>query len=844
MENKEQKNEKNLQDREKEANNNIQNFIAEFKNLFANLFNNISTENKKFLSNSLIEDFKSKFLTTNFTDLLTEEIKSELGKIFLENYFLFKTEDNLESYLILLIDILPIIFSMYSQKDLYYIDKLKENKENKIINSILNENLIIEKYFIFLGNDIEKLEDNKDFNNFLIKPDFVKIEELLNTIKTANSYVENYNLILDLIFILIIRNSDIKYLSIHIANLDNLIGLNPIVSFKIIIYQCLIYVNLPCNQKNFNILLGNSIKFILSEANSLSRRMNELLYDDKFTDFEYNIETKSKKINLEEFNFLRVNFFPLLNFIFKIYLTNKNQIDNKDTQFIYNFYFSLFSDKDFLINPKNVNFLHIINFDSNQVMKRIYKRLEKYVEENEDNENEDTIKENNNNNTSKEFNQNLDHKINYSYNLLAFVCDITEFIYSKFHIMPESFGENSILKVDLDPFVAYEDKYKPLFFLEFLRTEKIFFNNCITNISNFIKFSVFHNEFKNKHQEKIKKLTEESDDIYNLLQPFNTLGLNIFIWICWKTSTNFSSKEKQNINTNLNLDKTKKFINLCYSKVKIFDSILPVSAFLLKSSQNFKYMAFELLFDCLDIIELGSIRDLHMLKNYSYDDIYLDLLEFVGGPDPAKKRQKVAKEFNKLLYILSDEVKKKLILFILNENLKPNKFINDQMNAFILHSLRNLLNDILKKKEEKESELFEEKFLKEIISLSVTTKVFVIDIFEVICQGQNFIQFCILSDKKSFKGSLNICNKDYLNVLEKENERVLYFVNKWNNEGDEQKMKQVTIDTSDINTVTDAAEKRKELMGDFDKRKNQGLITQGLIAHINDFVFKCKKELN
>lgn len=895
---------------EENININLTNFTNDFKNLFTSLFNKISVEDKKFLESKEIENFKEKYSKANFHEFLNEKNnKAEVGKILIDNFLIFEKGDNLESYLILLIDIIPIIFLLYSQRDFYYTNfdnKNQDGNNNDEIKSILNENLIMEKYYLFLGNKIalkysngeNNIDNSSNYYNLLIKPEFPKVEDFLNSIDIKNNEIieENYNTILDLIFLMIIRESDIKYLSIYIGNLNQyLSGVNPIISFKIIIFLSLVYVNknLPSNWRNFNIFLGYTIEFFLSEANSLSRRINELLYEDKFTDFEYNMNTKTKKINFEELFFLRENFFPLLNFIFKVFITNKSEVinlnnsnknsiinlSNKDDQNIYKLYLNLFSQKDFLLDPKNLRFVHIANFDNNEILKRIYKRLEKYVDDNDKEEINDILnnKENpfeatnkkdyteNNNNNEKE--KILDTKINHSYHLISFICDIIEFIYSKFHIMPEIFGENFEIKVDLDPFIAYEDKYKPLFFYDFLQIAKIYFNNCITNISNFINFTVFHNEFKNKHSDKIKDLTGNSEDIYNLFNPFNFLGFNIMFWICWKTATKFSKekiqispKESENSNEKFfqkifYFNKNKQFINLSYSKIKIFDSILPIAAYLLKCSQNFKYMAFELIFDCLDILEDKSIEDLHLLRNYSYDDIYKDLLEFVGGPDPAKKRQIIAKEFNRLLYPLSDQVKKKLILFLLNENLKPNKFINDQMNSFILHNLRLLLKENLNEVERvnnlsdkeillKNNALFEEKFLKEIITLSVTTKVFVIDIFEVICQGENLIQFLILMDKKNFKGGLNIYNKNYLEILEKENSRILYFVHKWNNSNDEEKMKQVTIDTSEIKTCTDASEKRKELMSDFDRRKSQGLITEGLISHINDFIFKCKKDLS
>ena len=62
-------------------------FLVDFKNLFENLYNITLKENKKFLENSIIENFNANYLRYNFNEnnLLTEEIKTEIGKILIEN---------------------------------------------------------------------------------------------------------------------------------------------------------------------------------------------------------------------------------------------------------------------------------------------------------------------------------------------------------------------------------------------------------------------------------------------------------------------------------------------------------------------------------------------------------------------------------------------------------------------------------------------------------------------------------------------------------------------------------------------------------------------------------------
>lgn len=820
-------------------------FLTELQNLFSELMNKYRTEKSENLEYSTIENFKNKYQNINTDNSGVSTFKNDLITILFKNYFEYKQENNLELYYNLFIDILEILFKLYFQSEF----KCDNNDDNNINEenfykkfNIFDEYISPYKIFLLIGLNINGFLENRIFSELLDSKnvDFSH-EKILFYLYEAKEF-SYFNLILDLFLLDMLSYCDMKLLSIYIQNLSSKGVSSSIVAFKIVLFNILIYSNMHHNIKVFNLILSNIMKVIMNEAESTSRKMNEMLYDEKFNDFDFNIDNPVRKINIEEHKFLLNNFFPLLIYLLKIMMMKNNsalKIKSERMKILY----EAFSKKDFIND--NIKNIYISNFDSPFVLKKIYDFLEFKLDQ------EDIYNANDNEkNFNLEKNKILDDEINASYYILSFICDMIEFIYSRFHFLPESFSFSQEISININPFISYNLHNTPKFCEKFYHLILSYFQNSITNITNFIKFYITQQEIKTKFMEKINKLIEKSENIYNIYEPLNHLGVNIIIWICWKIQKNeeiyFEDKKYNNLFE-------KKIFNLAYSKIKIFDTILPVCSYLIKRSQNYKYMGFEILFDTLQFLDENSISDLKMLKNYSYEDIYKDLLEFIGGPDPQQKRTKISKMFNKLLFILSDEMKKNLLLYILRENLRENVPINDQMNAFIIHCLRNLLNDFINENLKKsqvdkilKSGLFEEKFLKEIISLTITTKLFVIDTFEIIGQGINFIQFCLLKDKLIFEGKLKIYYNPYLVSVEKELEKILYFIQKWNSASDEDKMKQIKVDTSDFNNLPShrLSAKREELQNSFNQRKNQGLITQNLIHHINDFIFKCKKELD
>ncbi len=835
-------------DKESKENNdnkiNNEDFLVELKKLFQLSYNNYINEKKEYLENSIIEGFKQKYTKINIEELKDINFKFNLIEILLEYYFMFLKKSNLEIYFNLIIELIEIFFNVYSKKQLQHVpDKelldilgLDINHEFK---NIFENTIDLEKIFIFTGLNLKTEENNikRKFSE-IIKSEKIShfsFKEILEIFYNEKNFEDYYNLIIDIIFVELSRNSDPKFLSLYLNNLSNLEVKDSIISWKIILFNMMVYSKIKVNYKIFNSILSSIIKIINNEAEALSRRMNEILYNDKFTDFEFNMDKNIKKLNKDEYNFLLENLFTFLNFVIKFFLIKRNN-DSKNNSFLKSNFKSSFKNKGFI--RENYSNLCLVDLSDSNIKYKLYQLIDAKL----------GIEQENKNNI--EFNNVLNEDLYYSYNIFAFCLDIIEFIYRKFHLLPESFSDNSNIYIEVNPFIVYNSANSPKDFGKFIYLIMEIAQKAIGNFPNFINFYISQQEIKTEHLEKIKELNEVSDSVYEIYEPFNHLGLSILIWICWKKQKNSFDMDYLNVNTE-EKNPNKKFFCLVLSKMSLFDSILPVISYLIKRSQNYKYMGFEMLFDFLSILDDGSIDNLKLLKNYSYEDVYKDILEYVGGIDPPNKRTEMSKRINNLISVLSDEMKKQLILYLLRENLKENIPINDQKNSFIIYNLRIFLNnfcDKCQKENNKEkilkSSLFEEAFLKEIISLTVTTRLFVIDIFEIICQGVNFIQFCIIKDKTIFSGNLNIYNKSYLDSLEKEIEKILFFIQKWNNSNDDEKMKQVKIDTTELHTVTDFAEKRKELQNNFDLRKNQGLIAQNLIMHLNNFIFKCKREIN
>jgi hypothetical protein len=258
---------------------------------------------------------------------------------------------------------------------------------------------------------------------------------------------------------------------------------------------------------------------------------------------------------------------------------------------------------------------------------------------------------------------------------------------------------------------------------------------------------------------------------------------------------------------------------------------------LLKRGQNYRLIGIELLDELVENVEVNSIERITCFKYYSYDDVIIDLLEFIGGPDLEIKRNYVSKNFLKFIKILSHEAKKDLFTLLLNDILKLNtKNINDAKSAFIIFSLKCLLTEYIKKSEIENNSMFQFKFLNDIINLSVNHDLFVIDILESISQGINFLHFILIQDKIIFNGNLGFYNKTYLYEQDKKLGMVGKLIEKWVNSTDEEKMKHVNIDTSEFGFVNNFAEKREELKQSFNLRKNQALMCLSMINNAEKLI--------
>jgi hypothetical protein len=395
----------------------------------------------------------------------------------------------------------------------------------------------------------------------------------------------------------------------------------------------------------------------------------------------------------------------------------------------------------------------------------------------------------------------------------------------------------------LNPFLIFKENIRPKNYFDFINLVESIIQQITPNFMNLIEIFLKVTDIKNYNEEKIKEIEKESEDSnYFIFESFNPVGFSVLTWIMWK---------EQKINFDLN---RKNYFPILYSNKFLLDICLPIIAALIKRAQNFKFIGMELLYDILNILNEKVIEDMRLLKHYSFEDVFRDLLQFIGGPDPEPKRIFVTKNILKYVKVLTDEAKKEFFLFLLKDNLKENSAgnINDAEVSFIIYTLKNYISEELRKKDfSKENEMvslslsiFDEKFLKEIIETTLNEQLFVIDIFETLSQGMNFAHFIIIQDKINFKGKLNIYNKNYLYHLQKKIDVISNLIEKWVRSTDQEKMKHVRIDTSELSMMTSMSEKREELQKSFELRKNQAMLCLNMVSNLDRLISDKLKSIN
>ena len=95
-----------------------------------------------------------------------------------------------------------------------------------------------------------------------------------------------------------------------------------------------------------------------------------------------------------------------------------------------------------------------------------------------------------------------------------------------------------------------------------------------------------------------------------------------------------------------------KFKSLLYSPLYIFDIQLPLIASLLKTGHSLRYIAIEWLIEMTSQFREELVPSMKSLKHYSYDDIFNDILDFIGSGENDTMRRYVNSKLKNFINIL------------------------------------------------------------------------------------------------------------------------------------------------------------------------------------------------
>ena len=245
-------------------------------------------------------------------------------------------------------------------------------------------------------------------------------------------------------------------------------------SFKLIFLYLISFEKIERNYKNFNSLLNFLSEALLQEANLFANKLNEEIYENKFSGFEYG-EKYKRNLSAEEFSFLKDNLYSLLIYLFKL-------ID-------FDFSYSK-SEKEFYIY-------------FNQCFKR---------------EGSSNISMNKN-------------KIHIFWSFFLFLTELINIIFSRTHYLESDFNlknDLSILLDDIYNIPSINPKIRPINYKEFYHTVVNFIKKHFgLNFIHIIMHFDFCSEFKSNNTEQYEKLTNSFDTSYFICECPNIIGMGV-----------------------------------------------------------------------------------------------------------------------------------------------------------------------------------------------------------------------------------------------------------------------------------------------------------------------------
>ena len=750
-------------------------------------------------------------------DLQTPEVKDNEENTISNKPEEEKKEEKKEEYNEILSEfdkIFKQIESKDSDKSLFNLcDKLKNKYKEKLIKDRIppeKEQILIQNLSQIYNNYSSNEEYKKIFIEFLFNlyelwPYFYHPEEFELEIQlegfsdplNANNYKSltlldlftaikpkkesDMNNLIDKI-IMYIYNNYTDYKSLYIENnlIISLQSRSVYVSFKIICLFLFLYKQLTLNNNvNINLYIesiSSVAKILLQEASYYNQKFNNEYFENAFADFDFNSDDKVKrKLSNEEFKFLTKYLFQFLSVIILTYESHLEQFD----------------------------------YESDEMRELYWK-----IYDTELNGYSYSLKE------KKEINL-------YSYYIyLSFISDIIAFIYTNFFYIDKTNKEQNEFHFDnYDPFYSFYTSKKdmnPKYHIEFFEyvINNIllkYHSNFIIFIEQFLSLVNLKDEYKDKYESHVQSNLHGGN--YFFIFPMNSIGVASFLFM-------------------LNKKLSYKKLYYLYTPLYILDIHLPLIAAMFKGGNTLKYLAIDTLINLVKLFHCNAVvPEMNSLKNYSFDDIFNDILAFIASQEPDGIRRFVNSQLSYFIGLLENKAKKEFFDYYIERAFKPieGEHIDDDKISYFIQIIKNCLAKEIKAGKIDE-EFWNEKFIKNIFEKMVFSyeKIFIFEIIETISQGLNFIDYIIICDKKYFKGKLKVYNREYLYHIRKNLNGIISLVEKFVKSSDAEKYR-----TLGLHTLTNDEDTKSM----FEAKNTQCQIMLDLTNVLDNLISKSLNEL-
>jgi hypothetical protein len=257
-----------------------------------------------------------------------------------------------------------------------------------------------------------------------------------------------------------------------------------------------------------------------------------------------------------------------------------------------------------------------------------------------------------------------------------------------------------------------------------------------------------------------------------------------------------------------------------------------------KGGNTLKYLAIDTLINLVKLFRCNAVvPEMHSLKNYSFDDIFNDILAFIASQEPDGIRRFVNSQLSYFIGLLENKAKKEFFDYYVDRAFKPieGEHIDDDKISYFIQIIKNCLDKEIKMGKIDE-EFWNEKFVKNIFEKMVFSyeKIFIFEIIETISQGLNFIDYIIICDKKYFKGKLKVYNREYLYHIRKNLNEIISLVEKFVKSSDAEKYR-----TLGLHTLTNDEDTKSM----FEAKNTQCQIMLDLTNVLDNLISKSLNEL-